>query len=71
MFIVLKKVIMPSVPNGNKRLRVAYTCFTQSTPPVPIVERMDAKKFQVHLPSVKSVLVEETNKNVENLSRYL
>jgi len=62
---------MPSVPNGNKRLRVAYTCFTQSTPPEPVVDLTDAEKFQAYLPSVISVVVEETNKNVENLSRYL
>ena len=62
---------MPSVPNRNKRLRVAYPCFTQTKQLEPVAELTDVEKFQAYLPAVISVVVEETNENVENLSRYL
>ena len=45
--------------------------FYTNLPPEPVVELTDVEKFQAYLPAVISVVVEETNENVENLSRYL
>ena len=74
MPVTASRTVHDGMDIANKKLLPVHckkiTSFIQTTPPEPVVGLTYIEIFKAQLRSVISGLRENTNKNIENLSRY-